>query len=256
MREFNFVIPNPATQLARECSQNSLQQHSTRKRLDSGYEEQEEDHLLANRCTLSERHTEHQLPVDKLESIDEKAVQTMDQSSHLHAAQTPSVSGTDNMTENMTGNKTYHKLPNDEKGLDGENQCLTKNKLRILLFSLLAFALVLVIMLILLLTNQFQSPIAVVEFSDQAESKEPGPILQVSEFMHCSKMCTNMYENVTIGKGWIDCENDRIWLECQNGFRPSNEDSFACQDFKMEDTMLECLPFPCLSPKMERTYRS
>jgi hypothetical protein len=256
MREFNFVIPDPASQLVRECSQNNLQQHLSRKRLDSGYEEQEEDQLLANRSTLSERHTENQLAPDKLGSIDEKAVQTMDQSSHLHAAQTHSVTE----TEDMAGNKTYHKLLNNEKVPDGENpsargkQCLNKMKLRILLFSFLASALVLAILLILLLANQFKSPIVDVELSEHEASKEPGPILQVSEFMHCSKMCTNMYKNITIGNGWIDCENERIWLECQNGFRPSIGDSFVCQDFKIEDSMLECLPLPCLSPKMERTY--
>ena len=68
MREFNFVIHNPATHLARECCQNNLQQLSSRKRLDSGYEEQEDDHLIANKSRLSERPAEHQLPVDKLGS--------------------------------------------------------------------------------------------------------------------------------------------------------------------------------------------
>ena len=68
MRESNFVVPYPPSQLAREFSQNSLQQHSTRKQLDSGYEEQEEDYLVANKSSLSERQKENQLAVDNLGS--------------------------------------------------------------------------------------------------------------------------------------------------------------------------------------------
>jgi hypothetical protein len=52
MREFNFIIPNPPTRLARECSENNLKHHSTRTRLDSGYKEQEENYLLANKSSL------------------------------------------------------------------------------------------------------------------------------------------------------------------------------------------------------------
>jgi hypothetical protein len=97
---------------------------------------------------------------------------------------------------------------------------------------LIASALILaIVLLILLLTNQLNTTVSRVEASTNEEFKEPVHTLQVTEFIHCSKRCFEMYENVTTENGWMECENIFIWLECHRGFIPSAEESFVCQDF-------------------------
>ena len=61
--------------------------------------------------------------------------------------------------------------------------------------------------------NQLNAELPIVDASNKVTPKGVEVhALQVSEFMHCSKQCTELYENVTIENGWIECENERIWV--------------------------------------------
>ena len=58
---------------------------------------------------------------------------------------------------------------------------------------------------------------------------------RVPEIVPCLKECTNL----SISNGWFDCENDTAWLEFHSGFK-SSKYSLPCRDIKMENQKLKC----------------
>jgi uncharacterized protein YueI len=233
--------------------QNSRQRRFSRTRLDSGYEEDEP--LLSN-GKLSEGKHEESVDEAEEQSIDVDIVQTENPTTHTLPVQTQTETPSEVETITMLPSVKYEKVMGmEEKGLNAEKDlekkkpCLSmKHKIIIcsVITSIIIFAL---LMVIIFLLNQFNSPITSEDVFHDAAPKEQLPLFKVSEVIKCSNMCNNLYSNVSIINGWMACENDFVWLECHSGFRPSLADSLVCQDYKAEEEKLKCLPLPCLSSK-------
>ena len=125
IKEFNVVMPNSSSQVENDHSKDDPQNHLSRNRVDSGYEEEES---LLSRGNIPEIAEDTVNPTAKDDILDANAMQNIVPSSYKPIAQISGSSGLDVATETMLASQKHNKLPEIDDRVLEEEKSIKKKK--------------------------------------------------------------------------------------------------------------------------------